>query len=160
MLYLTLKTLHIISSTFVFGAGTATAYYILFSYKKYSKHPQGATLFSESLQFAIKADFIFTVFFGIVQLVTGLWMANILNISVLEGWPGYGLLLYFAVFFLWLPAAYLQIKMKKLAQSAVLSSLPFPPKVHVYFRIWLVLGFPAFSLMAVIFYLMVFKPTL
>jgi uncharacterized membrane protein len=52
----------------------------------------------------------------------------------------------------------LQMRMRVLADAAVASGEELPPLYYRYFRIWFALGWPAFIAMALIVWLMVFKP--
>jgi uncharacterized membrane protein len=60
----------------------------------------------------------------------------------------------------WLPVVWLQIKMHELAKQSLKTGdlLCENPIYKRYIKIWFSLGWPAFSAVIVIFYLMVFKP--
>jgi len=61
---------------------------------------------------------------------------------------------------LWLWAAALQLRMRRLSQSAAASGTPVDPAYHRAHRQWLLLGFPAFVAAVATVVLMVAKPTL
>ena len=58
---------------------------------------------------------------------------------------------------LWLPAAFLQIRMKRLAQRALDEGTDLPEAFHQANRIWLALGVPAFTIALAVIYMMVTK---
>ncbi|MES9901772.1 MAG: DUF2269 family protein, partial [Sedimenticola sp.] len=60
----------------------------------------------------------------------------------------------------WLPVVWLQIKMRNLSQQAVVDQQHLPPLYYRYARSWFWLGIPAFGAMVIIYFLMVFKPTI
>lgn len=53
---------------------------------------------------------------------------------------------------------WLQRRMRDLAREAAGTGQPLPPLYHRYYRIWYALGWPAFTGVVAIFWLMVFKP--
>jgi uncharacterized membrane protein len=61
-----------------------------------------------------------------------------------------------------LPVVWLQIKLHALAEESLKTgaSLSKNKRYQRYMKIWFFLGWPAFSAVIVIFYLMVFKPNL
>jgi len=60
----------------------------------------------------------------------------------------------------WLPAVWLQMRMRDLAVDAAYKGQPLPLLYAIYYRRWFVLGWPAFIGVLIIFYLMVAKPAL
>ena len=73
--YLWIKTIHIISATVLFGTGMGTAYYMLRAYLAGND-----TAFAQTTRSVVTADWLFTTPAAIIQLVTGLWLADILGI--------------------------------------------------------------------------------
>ena len=60
----------------------------------------------------------------------------------------------------WLPVVWLQLRMRDMAQQAAAEGSPLPAAYWRCARWWEGLGYPAFAAMAVVFFLMVNKPTL
>jgi uncharacterized membrane protein len=58
----------------------------------------------------------------------------------------------------WLPVVWLQLRMRDMAIAAAVNATPLPDKYWRYERIWTILGFPAFSGLVVVYWLMVHKP--
>jgi uncharacterized membrane protein len=55
---------------------------------------------------------------------------------------------------------FIQMRMKRLAEAAVTAGAGLPPEYDRLYRIWVMLGVPAFLAMVVIFYLMLAQPAL
>lgn len=153
MLYLSLKTLHILSATLLFGTGLGSAYYMFRAYL------QGdAKSFAMTCRHVVMADWIFTSTAVIIQPVTGIWMIYLAGFSFSTLWISLTLVLYIVAGLCWLPVVWLQIKIQKLAEQAALNHTSLPAQLHYYMKIWFFLGWPAFISIIIIFYLMVFKP--
>lgn len=152
MLYQILKSIHVIGATMFFGAGMASAFY------KFRADQSGKI---EDIVFAQKnivlADWLFTVPSGVIMPVTGIWMALLFNYSLTSGWVFWGILLYVIAGLCWLPAAWLQIRMRDVAITALNEQSALPPEYHRWARIWLILGFPAFLASVWAIYIMVTK---
>jgi uncharacterized membrane protein len=52
----------------------------------------------------------------------------------------------------------MQIRMREMALCAVKAGTELPRRYWRYFRVWILLGIPAFLALVVVFYLMVAKP--
>lgn len=124
MLYLWLKWIHIISSTFLFGAGAATALMIFRGYLLFRKGSREGklTITGETLSYilghAVFADWIFTLSAGVVQLITGVVLTYILQLPLFSGWIFQSLLLFILAFITWAPAAWIQKRMHTLTSSS------------------------------------------
>ena len=151
--YFIIKVLHIISATILFGTGIGIAFFMFRS------------LFTDNMHekyFAAKntvlADYFFTLPAVILQPATGFYL-------VLEGgfnWSDYWLVATYTLYAIaglcWLPVVWLQIQLKRMIQTALHTNSSLPPAYYRYFRIWFILGWPAFGGLVYIFYLMVVKP--
>ena len=58
----------------------------------------------------------------------------------------------------WLPVVWMQSRMRDLAASAASSRAPLPAEYHRLFRLWFAFGFPAFTAVLAIFWLMIARP--
>lgn len=80
--------------------------------------------------------------------------------DLLESW----LIVTFAIYAMagacWLKVVQLQLRMRSLARAASEHGESLPPAYHRAFRLWFILGWPAFLGMATVFALMVMKPDL
>ncbi len=66
--------------------------------------------------------------------------------------------LYVLVGLCWLPVVFIQMRMRDLAHAAAVSDAPLPDAYYRLFRIWFVLGWPAFAGVIAIFVLMTWQP--
>lgn len=153
-LYLVVKTLHIISATIVFGTGIGIANFMFFGSR--SGVPAERAFAS---RMTVKADFFFTLPAVIIQPLTGAWL-------VWQGgflWDDYWLAVTYGLYLLaavcWVPVVFIQIRMKAMLEAQARGEV-FDDETHGrLFRLWFVLGWPAFGGLVVIFWLMVTKPT-
>ena len=150
--YLTLKTIHVISYTILFGTGIGSAFYMLMA----NRRRQIAEM-AFAVKFVVIADYIFTTPSVIVQLITGLWMMNINGLDFTQRWLWWGLFLYFFAGICWLPVVFIQIQMEKLLQKATREGVLSEKYWKLDFW-WILLGSLAFPAIIVVFWLMVNKP--
>lgn len=151
--YVLLKWLHILSSTFLFGTGIGSAFYMLFA--NISKDVRAIAVVS---RIVVIADWLFTATTAVIQPLTGAWMIHLAGYPWHSRWVMWSVALYVLAGACWLPVVWLQIRMRDLAQAAARDATELPPQYWRYFRTWVMLGIPAFIAFVVIFYLMVAKP--
>ena len=152
--YFILKTIHILSSTILFGTGLGSAFYLW-------RANQTKNL--QSMRFACKnvviADWVFTTPAVIIQPLTGFWLMHILHYSITSRWIIWSLCLYGFVGLCWIPVVWIQIKMHQIIEKAAQHPhQKINPLYFRYERLWFYLGWPAFISVVGIFALMVFKP--
>ncbi len=148
MSYQLVKLIHILAATVLIGTGAGSAFYLFISYKKAS-----FTTLKEVLGFVVLADMIFIAPAVVVQGLTGLWMADTLSLMYSTWfWVVIGMCV--LVLVTWLPAAYIQIKLKKM----IADKDERPPEFDRLIKIWAGLGVPSFGGAMYIYYLMLFKP--
>ncbi|OAD18787.1 integral membrane protein [Candidatus Thiomargarita nelsonii] len=153
MLYLSLKTIHIISATVLFGTGAGSAYYML------RAHLSGnVQAIAVTTKHVVIADWLFTTTSGIIQPITGIWMAWLVGWPLTQKWILISFGLYFFAGACWLPVVWLQYRLRDMAEEAVANDSPLPPLYYRYMRIWFLLGWPAFISLVIVFFLMVFRP--
>lgn len=152
MIFLTLKTIHIVSAFLLFGTGLGSAFY------KFSADREGNL---ENIVITNKnvvlADWIFTTPTVIIQPVTGIIMANMMSLPLTTPWIMLTLILYAIAGVCWLPVVVLQIRMRELSKQALQDKTQLPEQYHRYARIWFWLGVPAFLAISCVIVLMVFK---
>ena len=105
------------------------------------------------------ADYLFTLPVILVQPLSGLWLTELAGFPPGEKRLLVTYFLYAIAGACWIPAVWLQIRMRDLAGAAVRDSTPLPVLYRRYMRIWFILGRPAFSAVIAILYLMVAKPS-
>jgi uncharacterized membrane protein len=152
--YLLVKTLHIISATVVFGTGIGIASFMFFGH---FGSDTAARAFAARM--TVRADFLFTLPAVIVQPLSGAWL-------IFHGgfaWNDYWLVLTYALYLLagacWLPVLAIQMRMKAMLEAKAQGAAFGEAAYGRLFRWWFVLGWPAFSGVAAMFWLMVAKPT-
>jgi uncharacterized membrane protein len=154
-MYLALKTLHILSSTVLFGTGLGTAYFMWMANR--SANRQAIAVVTGHV---MKADLYFTTPSIIIQPLSGLGLMLLAGYPMQfnpMNWLGLSLLLYGAAGVCWLPVLWLQAKMHQIALQE-LESPELPAIYWRYERTWTVLGIPAFVSLVMVFWLMTAKP--
>ncbi len=150
--YAIIKTLHIVSSTLLFGTGLGTAFFMW-----QANRSKDVAAIAHTAKRVVLADWLFTLPTVVIQPASG-YALMILAGLPLTGWIALSLGLFALAGLCWLPVVWLQIRMHKLAAEAQTAQTPLPPIYWSYARTWTLLGIPAFSAMIVVFFLMVAKP--
>ncbi|KTC87073.1 DUF2269 family protein [Legionella brunensis] len=153
MVYLWLKLIHIVSSTLLFGTGLGSAFYMFMANQK----QDDLIYLLRTTRNVVIADFIFTTPAVLIQPITGFAMIYLAGFSLMSFWIIASLLLYILVGLCWLPVVFIQIKLQKLIAWAIANQQPLPADYYRLYRIWFILGWPAFIGVLLIFYLMVVK---
>ncbi len=149
LIYPTVKFIHVISATLLFGTGLGSAFYMFMAYRSGDMHVMAATN-----RFVVIADFMFTTPTVIIQLVTGLYLIKYLGISWTSPWSLSVFALYAFVGGCWLPVVWLQIWLRNRAHD-----LDQPgTRYRKYMKIWLTLGLLAFPAVVLLYVFMIFKP--
>lgn len=110
-LYLLLKTLHILSSTILFGTGLGSAYYALRAWRS-GQLPVIAVTFRH----LVTADWLFIATTAVFQPLSGLAMVHVAGWSLAQGWLLWSLGLYVFAGLCWLPVVWLQIRVRDMAE--------------------------------------------
>ncbi|WP_296186552.1 DUF2269 family protein [Pseudomonas sp. UBA1879] len=152
--YLLLKTLHILSSTVLFGLGAGSAYYALRAWRTGK-----VEVIAVTFKHLVFADWAFTTTTAIFQPLSGLGLAWLAGWPLQQSWLMWSFALYVLAGVCWLPVVWLQIRVHKLADQALLEGSAMPIKATVYMKWWFGLAWPAFFSFIGIFYLMVAKPS-
>lgn len=154
-LLLLVKTLHILSSTVLFGAGIGTAFQMLATHRQGDVHAIAAATCR-----VVLADRLMTTPAAILQPLSGLLLVH------LQGWPWStswlvtSVVLYVVAIVCWLAVVGLQHEMASEAGQADRSGRPLPALYHADFRDWVQLGCPAFCAFIAIYWLMLTRPVL
>ncbi|TNE29912.1 MAG: DUF2269 domain-containing protein [Alphaproteobacteria bacterium] len=151
--YFILKTLHILSAAILFGTGLGIAFFMYMSrfakelYQKYY-----------AARLTVLADFIFTLPAVILQPLTGFLLVINSGYSFHETWIIWSSALYLLIGLCWVPVVFIQIQLRNMLRNASDNGTELPTAYTKLFRIWFLLGWPAFAGVIGIFYLMVAKP--
>lgn len=152
--YLIVKWLHIVSSVLMVGTGFGTAFYLFFANR--AKSVEAIAVVS---RLVVRADTWFTTPAVIFQPLSGLWLMYQGGWTLTTGWILVSLALFFLAGVCWLPVVWLQLKLRDMAQAARAEGGELPPRYWLFARRWEWLGYPAFTAVTVIFFLMVNKPS-
>lgn len=152
--YLLLKTIHIVSATVLFGTGLGIAFYFLAGLR--SGDPAGAYFAART---TVIADMLFTLTAGIIQPVSGFGLIHMAGIDPLSPWLVLSYAIYFVALACWLPVVWLQLRIRDMLGAKVRGEPIDEAKLGRHFRIWFMLGWPAFVGLVAVFWLMVAKPT-
>jgi uncharacterized membrane protein len=153
MLYFVLKFLHIIGASVLLGTGAGIAFFMLLAHRTGRTETVAAVA-----RMVVVADFLFTATAVVLQPVTGIALAWNVGYSLTEGWILLSLLLYVITGAFWLPVVWMQMEMRRLAETARKSGEPLPKRYHQLFRLWFAFGFPAFGAVVAISWLMITRP--
>lgn len=154
--YLTIKTLHIMSSVLLVGTGFGTAFYLFFA-NRTGNIPAIAAV----SRLVVRADLWFTTPAVIFQPLSGLWLAHIDGWHWSTPWVSLSIGLYLLAGVCWLPVVWLQYEMAKMAaQAHAGGAVALPARYWRFARWWEMLGYPAFLAMVAVYFLMVVKPAL
>lgn len=151
MSYSLLKTLHILSSTILFGTGLGTAYFMWSALQT-----RDSRILAKVSQHVVRADWLFTTPTVLLQPLTGWWLMQQAGFPW-EPWLITAFVLYAIAGVCWLPVVGLQIRMRNAAQHAATYAHALPASFWRDARLWFWLGVPAFGAMVAVFFLMVLK---
>lgn len=148
-----LKTLHILSATLLFGTGLGTAFFM------WRAHRAGdVRAIAAVSRNVVLADWLFTTPAVILQPLTGFAMLYMAGLDWRIGWVMASLGLYLLAGACWLPVVAIQLRVARLAATAVAAGTALPPTYFRLMRWWFALGWPAFLAVLLVFWLMVAKP--
>jgi uncharacterized membrane protein len=153
MEYVIVKWLHILSSTFLFGTGIGSAFYLLFA--NISRDLRAIAVVS---RYVVIADWMFTATTMVLQPLTGFYLIHLAGFPMHSRWIVWSVVLYLIAGACWLPVVWLQVRLRDMAQAAVRDGSALPAQYWRYLRTWIILGIPAFFAFVAVFYLMVAKP--
>ncbi len=153
MEYVIVKWLHILSSTFLFGTGLGSAFYMFFA-----SRTRDARVVAAVVRYVVIADWAFTTPTIILQPLTGFYLVRIANFPLTSKWIVASIALYLLAGACWLPVVWMQIRMRDMARHAASSGAQLPARYWRFLRWWVALGIAAFLALVAMFYLMMAKP--
>lgn len=151
--YYLLKWLHVIGATVLLGTGTGIAFFMLMAHRT-----GDVRVIAGVARIVVLADYIFTATAVVAQPVTGVLLARTTGYSLGEGWILASIGLYLLTGAFWLPVVWMQSRIRSLAVAAAQAGGPLPAEYHRLFRLWFAFGFPAFTAVLAIFWLMIARP--
>lgn len=151
---LVVKYLHVLSSTFLFGTGVGTAFYLLMVSRN-----RDARVIAAVARYVVIADWIFTATTIVFQPISGFYLAHRMGYSLTTPWLYWSIVLFVVAALCWLPVLWLQVRLRDLAIAAAAEGTEVPLRYAGYLGYWVALGVPALISFLVIFYLMVARPS-
>ena len=152
---LTLKLIHILGATVLFGTGLGIAFFMWMAHRT-----QNAAAIAHTAEVVVVGDVLFTATAVVIQPVSGAFLAWAIGYSLWESWIVVSLALYVLIGLCWLPVVWIQARLRNLARAAVRDGADLPARYHRLYRIWFLLGWPAFTGVMAIFILMIWRPLL
>jgi len=143
---------HVLGATVLFGTGLGIAFFFWSA-----RHEDDqARLFAART--TVLADFLFTLPAVILQPVTGALLIAKTGLDPQEHWLIASYALYVLAGSCWIPVVAIQIRMKRMLEAKI-AGTEFDSRAYERLRkAWFVLGWPAFTGLIVVFWLMVAKP--
>lgn len=151
--YVTVKWLHILSSTILFGAGVGSAFHFVLAVGTRNVQDIAVTA-----RHVVVQDWVFTATTAVFQPLSGFWLLRLGSIPVATPWVRNSVVLYVFALACWLPVVWIQMRLRDLALRSAQSGEPLPRAWQRLFTTWVVLGGIAFVLFLMIFHWMVAKP--
>jgi uncharacterized membrane protein len=152
--FLLAKWVHIVSSTILFGSGLGTALHMVMAH--HSKDGRAIAVVARNV---VKVDWCCTLPSGIVQPLSGAALIVLGGHDPASGWLLAAYALYAVAAVCWIIVVVLQCRMAQDAAHATRAGkMVLPERYHRDYRLWFMLGWPAFLGLIAVFALMVFKP--
>lgn len=151
--YFVLKFLHVIGAAVLLGTGAGIAFFMLMAHRTGDAATVAATA-----RIVVNADYLFTATAVVAQPITGVLLAKSVGYPLGEGWITASIALYLLTGAFWLPVVWMQSQMRNLAAAAAEAGMPLPDSYHSLYRLWFAFGFPAFTAVLLIFWLMITRP--
>lgn len=155
MFYLALKAVHVLAAVVFLGTGLGSAWYKLRAGR--SRNIAAIAWIDAEV---VLADWLFTIPSGALLPITGLWMVLGYGLPLTTPWILQGLVGYAVAGLAWVPAAGLQLRMRRLSAEALRTGTPLSPQWYADQRIWACLGLPSFAAAMAVVWMMVTKRAL
>jgi uncharacterized membrane protein len=149
-----LKLIHVVGACVLLGTGLGIAFFMWMA-----RRSADPALIASTARIVVIADAVFTMGAAILQPLSGAALAHVMGYSLREPWIVVSFGIYLLVGACWLPVVWIQIRLRDLARAARETGTPLPAQYHRLFRIWFILGGPAFAGVIAILALMIAKPS-
>ena len=150
--YPTLKWIHVLSSTILFGTGIGSAYYFLRAHLS-----RDARIAEAVSRYVIVADWMFTATTILLQPLTGLMLARMAGTPLSTPWLHRSLVLYGVAVACWIPVVVIQIRMHARVREAASKGEGVPARQGRWLAAWIALGTGALFAFLAVFHLMIAK---
>ncbi len=151
--YHLLKLVHVLSAAVLFGTGAGIAFFMVRARR--SRDPVIAAAVGRMV---VLADFLFTATAVVVQPASGIALLRLQGYAWNEPWLLASYALYGLIGMCWLPVVWIQQRMTRLAEAAAAAREPLPATYDRLYRLWFILGWPAFLGVLAVYALMIVRP--
>ena len=151
--YHLLKLVHVLSAAVLFGTGAGIAFFMVRARR--SRDPVIAAAVGRMV---VLADFLFTATAVVVQPASGIALLRLQGYAWNEPWLLASYALYGLIGMCWLPVVWIQQRMTRLAEAAAAAREPLPATYDRLYRLWFILGWPAFLGVLAVYALMIRRP--
>ena len=151
--YHLLKLVHVLSAAVLFGTGAGIAFFMVRARR--SRDPAIAAAVGRMV---VLADFLFTATAVVVQPASGIALLRLQGYAWNEPWLLVSYALYGLIGMCWLPVVWIQQRMTRLAEAAAAAREPLPATYDRLYRLWFILGWPAFLGVLAVYALMIVRP--
>jgi len=150
--YLTLKWLHVLSSTVLFGTGVGSAFYLLVA-----TLGRDARTVAAVSGWVVIADGLFTATTAVLQPLTGWALVKTAGMPWSQPWLAWSVGLYVLALACWLPVVWIQVRLRDESRRCARAGAQLSAAYWRLFGAWVALGVIAFAAFLAIFWLMVAK---
>jgi uncharacterized membrane protein len=119
-----------------------------------SGNPQAVAVTARNV---VLADWIFTTPAIAIQFVTGIWLMKLLHYPFTSTWFIVVISLFVFIGCCWVPVVFIQYRLKNIVEGQERDDV-LDARFRRLMALWTALGIPAFLGIAIMFWLMVFKP--
>lgn len=120
-----LRWAHIIGATVLLGTGSGIAFFMVMAHRTGE-----ARIIAHTARTVVVADWVFTASAVLLQPLTGGLLVHLLGWPLTQGWIIASLGLYLFTGAFWLPVVWIQHRLHGLAQEAVATQTPLPPRYY------------------------------
>ena len=151
-----IKLIHVLAAVVLLGTGLGIAFFMFMANR--TAH---AGVIALVARFVVVANALFMAAAFVLGPLSGWGLALAIGLTPLdESWIVLSIVFYAVALLCWLPALFVQIRMRNLAREAALTGKALPARYHQLYRVWFWLGWPAFVGIVATFVLMIFEPRL
>lgn len=154
--YILLKWLHITSAAVLLGTGAGIAFFTWIGYVRCRRTGDLAGL-REILDITVIADWVFTTTAIVTQFATGIALMAMLGVPWVTTWSLMVLGLFLLAGACWVPVVIIQYRLRDMARAARAWD-DLGEEFARQYRLWFVLGMPAFAAVIALYGLMLVKP--
>lgn len=148
-----LRWVHVIGAAVLLGTGAGIAFFMLMAHRT-----GDPAVIAHVAGTVVIADTLFTATAVLIQPITGFLLARAMGWPLTSPWIVASLSLYLAIGLCWLPVVWIQLRLRNLARASFEAHESLPSAYHRLFRLWVLLGIPAFTFILVLLWLMVSRP--